>query len=152
MLYCRDGNISSPGCTGSIYNPQPVSELSVGPGFHTVRGGFDPSDHRFLSRVVKVVDAWRDFGTGDKDISSPGAGRSWRFPNGYFPLQAPRHLIRLGRARRAPRQMGLGPIVLPGIHLYFEVCIDVNTACRRYAYASNDGLRYRTVHILRKTR
>ena len=30
-------------------------------GFHTVRGGFDPGDHRFRPQVVGVVDVWRDF-------------------------------------------------------------------------------------------
>ena len=29
-------------------------------GFHTVRSGFDPGDHRFRPRVVGIVDVWRD--------------------------------------------------------------------------------------------
>ena len=29
-------------------------------GFHTVRGGFNPGDHRFRPHVVEVVDVWRD--------------------------------------------------------------------------------------------
>ena len=30
-------------------------------GFHAVRGGVDPGDHRFRPRIVGVVDVWRDF-------------------------------------------------------------------------------------------
>ena len=29
--------------------------------FHTVRGGFDPGDHRFRPHVVGDVDVWKDF-------------------------------------------------------------------------------------------
>ena len=29
-------------------------------GFHTVRGGFDPGDHRFRPWVVGVVNVWSD--------------------------------------------------------------------------------------------
>ena len=39
------------------------SQLAIGRrgwGFHTMRGGFDPGDHRFRPRVVGVVDVWRD--------------------------------------------------------------------------------------------
>ena len=28
--------------------------------FHTVRGSIDPGDHRFRSRLVGVVDVWKD--------------------------------------------------------------------------------------------
>ena len=30
-------------------------------GFHTVRGGFDPGDHRFRPEVVRVVKVLKDF-------------------------------------------------------------------------------------------
>ena len=30
-------------------------------GFHTVRGGFVPGDHRFRPQVVGVVKVWKDF-------------------------------------------------------------------------------------------
>ena len=29
-------------------------------GFHTLRGGIDPGDLRFLPRLVGVVDLWKD--------------------------------------------------------------------------------------------
>ena len=35
-------------------------------GFHTVRGGVDPADHRFRPRVVGFVEVYRD--------SEPGMG------------------------------------------------------------------------------
>ena len=34
-------------------------------GFHTVRNGFDPGDHRFRPQVVGVVDVWKDFRSWD---------------------------------------------------------------------------------------
>ena len=56
-----DGNPSSPGCAGSMYDPQPINDRGRwGWGFHNVRGGFDPGDHRFCPQVVGVVDVWRD--------------------------------------------------------------------------------------------
>ena len=30
-------------------------------GFHTVRGGIKPDDHRFRSWFVGVADVWKDF-------------------------------------------------------------------------------------------
>ena len=41
-------------------------------GFHTMRGVFDPGDHRFRPQVVGVVDVWRNFLSGDGNLSSPG--------------------------------------------------------------------------------
>ena len=67
-------------------------------GFHTVRGGFDPGDHRFRPWVVGVVDVWRDCRTGDEDLSSRGAARSRCSPEGQLPPRAPRPLIGQGRA------------------------------------------------------
>ena len=40
------------------------SQSSIGRwgwGFRTVRGGVDPEDHHFRSRVVGVVHVWTDF-------------------------------------------------------------------------------------------
>ena len=42
-------------------------------GFHTVRGVFDPRDHCFRPRVVGVVEVWKDFQSGDGNLSSRGA-------------------------------------------------------------------------------
>ena len=41
-------------------------------GFHTVRGGIDPRDHRLLPRCVGVADVWNDFSFGGWTLSSPG--------------------------------------------------------------------------------
>ena len=41
-----------------------LSQSAIGQrgwGFHTVRGGFDPGDHRFRPRNVGVVHVWRGF-------------------------------------------------------------------------------------------
>ena len=40
--------------------PSQSATGQCGWGFHTVRGGFDPGDHRCRPRVVAVVDLWRD--------------------------------------------------------------------------------------------
>ena len=63
------GSISNPGmetypprgALAKTYDPQPSAIGQWYWGFHTVRGGFDPGDHRFLSQVVGVVDVWKDF-------------------------------------------------------------------------------------------
>ena len=63
------GRICSPGMGN--YHPRGALALCTIPsqsaigqwvwGFHTVRGGFDPGDHRFRPRVVGVVKVWSDF-------------------------------------------------------------------------------------------
>ena len=65
--------LSSPGATGPRLCPE--GKLSPRAGFtspsqsatnqwgwvfHTVRGSIDPGDHRFRSRLVGVVDVWKD--------------------------------------------------------------------------------------------
>ena len=57
----RDENLSSPGCAGSIYDCQPISDRPVGLGFPHPAGQFGPGDHRFRPRFVGAVDVWRDF-------------------------------------------------------------------------------------------
>ena len=109
-------DISDPGI-GS-YRPRVALALFSSPsqsaisrwgwGFHTVRGGFDPGDHRVRPRVVGVVDSWNYFSPGDGDLSSPGAARSWGFLEGQLLPCAPRPLIGRGKARGSPRPMGLG--------------------------------------------
>ena len=68
-----------------------------GSGFHTVRGGVDPGDHRLRPRAVGVVDIRRDFFAEDGDLSSPGASGSWGSPEGQLPPRAPRPLSDQGR-------------------------------------------------------
>ena len=65
----RYGRISNPGM--GTYPPRGALALCTIPsqsaiaqcgwGFHTVRGGFDPGDHRFGPQIVGVVDVWRYF-------------------------------------------------------------------------------------------
>ena len=52
----RDGILSSPRCSGFIYEHQPISNGPVGLGleFHTVRGGVDLGEIHFPPRVVGV--------------------------------------------------------------------------------------------------
>ena len=50
--------------TGSI--PRQSAITQWGWGFHTLRGGTDLGDLCFLPRVVGVVEAWREFSSGDK--------------------------------------------------------------------------------------
>ena len=70
-----DGAISPPGWHWR-HEPQPISEQPVGLGFHTVRGGIDPEDHRFRPRIAGVVDICKDLWSGDGPISSPSAAGS----------------------------------------------------------------------------
>ena len=44
----------------------------------------------------------------DGDLSSPGAARSWGFPEGQLPPRGPRPLIGRGRARGEPSANGIG--------------------------------------------
>ena len=44
-----------------MYDPQPISDRTVGLGFPHRAGGFDPGDHRFRPEVVGVVDELKDF-------------------------------------------------------------------------------------------
>ena len=38
-----------------LYEPQSISDQPMGLGFHTVRGGINPENHRFRPRLVGVV-------------------------------------------------------------------------------------------------
>ena len=63
------GRISNAGM--ATYPPRGALDLCTIPsqsgigqwdwGFHTVRGGFDPGDHRFCPQVVEVVKVWNHF-------------------------------------------------------------------------------------------
>ena len=48
-----------------LHEHQPITNQSVGSGFHTVCGGIDPGDLRFRPRVVGVVEIWKEY---DLDI------------------------------------------------------------------------------------
>ena len=44
-----------------LHEHQPISNQLVGRGLYTARGGIDPADLCFRSRVVGVVEIWMDF-------------------------------------------------------------------------------------------
>ena len=48
-----------------LYEPQPVSDQPEGLGFHNMRGGIDPENHRFRPRFVRAACG---------RISNPGMG------------------------------------------------------------------------------
>ena len=50
--------------------------------------GFDSGDLLFRSRIVGVVDVWRDFHSGDKTLSSTGAAGRRRWPEGQLSPRA----------------------------------------------------------------
>ena len=51
-----DGNVSSPGCGGSMCDLQPISNYPVGLGFAHLARRYHPTDLRFRSRVAGVVE------------------------------------------------------------------------------------------------
>ena len=53
---CGDGNLSSPGCAGSMYDPQPISDPPVVLGFPHRVGRFRPGG----PQVFGVVKVWKD--------------------------------------------------------------------------------------------
>ena len=88
-----DGSLFSPGAAGPRLRPEgqlspragsmspSLSEISQwGWGFNTLRGGIDPGDLRFRLRVVRVVDIWKRFWSGDETLSSPGMTGPRRCP------------------------------------------------------------------------
>ena len=60
---------------GSYLLRMAMALRTAGRGFHTMRGGIDPDDHRSRPRFVGVVDVWKDFRSGDGTITRAlGAG------------------------------------------------------------------------------
>ena len=55
---CPEGQLSTR--AGSMSLSQ-LATSQLGWGFYTMRGGIDPGDLRFSSRVVGVVEIWKDF-------------------------------------------------------------------------------------------
>ena len=79
-------------------------------GFHTLRGGIDPGDLRFRTRVVGAVDVWKDFSSGDGNPSSPGCAGSM-----YDPQPVSNRPVGLGFPHRAGRfRPGESPSSSPG--------------------------------------
>ena len=67
-----DGAISSSGGAGST-NPNQSAISQRGWDLHTMRGGIDSEDLRFSPRLVRDVDVWQDFSSGNGTLSSPVA-------------------------------------------------------------------------------
>ena len=59
-----------------LYEPQPVSDQPEGLGFHNMRGGIDPENHRFRPRFVRAVDLWKDFKSRHGTLFCPGGAGS----------------------------------------------------------------------------
>ena len=74
-----DGTLSSPGCAGFMYEPQPISDQPAAWSFHTVRDGVDPGEHHVRSRGVGVVEIQGDQLSGHWTLSSRGGAGSTRF-------------------------------------------------------------------------
>ena len=85
-----DGTLFSSGGAGST-NPDW--------GFHTVRGGIDPGDHRFRLRFVGVVEVLEGF---------PNRGWCLILPEKQLLPRAPRPVIGQGRTGGRPRPIELG--------------------------------------------
>ena len=81
------------GCRTRVTLHQPISNQA---GFHTVRGGIDPRDHRFHPRLDGVKDVWKDFSSRDGTLSPP-CGVGCMKPRLRFPHPAGRY-----RPRRSP--------------------------------------------------
>ena len=65
----RGANLAAP----LLYQPQPTNNQWMKAGFHTVRGGIGPGDHRLRPRVVVVVYVRKILRPGDGGLSSSGA-------------------------------------------------------------------------------
>ena len=100
-----------PGCGGTsalargaalaarwLHELQPISNHSVGLGFHTLRGGIDPGNLRVRPRVVGVVEIWKDLLPEDGNLSSPGCAGSM-----YDPQSISNRLVGLRFPHRAGR-------------------------------------------------
>ena len=96
-----DGKLSFPGAAGAqrytegqlslragSMSPSHSAITQLGWGFHTLRGGTDPGDIRFVPRIVGVVDILANFLPADGKLSSPGAAGAQRYPEGQLSLRA----------------------------------------------------------------
>ena len=57
-----------------------LATSQCGWGFYTVRSGIDPGDLRFRPRVIGIEEVLRDFSSGNKTLSSPGAAGLQQWP------------------------------------------------------------------------
>ena len=100
-LSSRDKKLSTPGAAGPRRCPDgqlspragsmSLSQLAtsqLGWDFRTLRGGIEPGDLHFNPRVIGVVERWKDFRSGDGNLSSPGAARRRRWPEGKLSPRA----------------------------------------------------------------
>ena len=63
-----------------LQEPQPISNHPVGLGFPHPAGRYRPGRPAFTSSVVRVVEIWKEFWSGDGNLSSPGAAGPRRWP------------------------------------------------------------------------
>ena len=135
-----DGNLSSPGCTGSMYDPRPISERPV-EGIPTpCCEVFYHRDHRFCPQIVGVVKVLNEFGCGNETISSPGAVGPRHWPQGQLSPRADR----MSASQSAITQGGLGFYtvrggVYPGDLRFQSQIVRVVEICK--AFRSKDETR-----------
>ena len=107
---------SSPGGSGSIFEPQPVSDWPAGLGsFFNMRVGVYPGAMVFRAPVVGIVGVWRIAKSEDRALSRrmrqdwgvPRNGNIRRACRGPNPSQSMIEPVRLGFPHRAGRY-GLG--------------------------------------------
>ena len=93
--------VSSPGAAGprrwpegqlspraGSMSPSQSATSRWGWGFRIVQSGLDPGDLRFRPRVVGVVHVLKDFFSGDRKLSFPGAAGPRRCPEGQLSPRA----------------------------------------------------------------
>ena len=93
-----DGNLSPPGCAGSMYDLQSISDRPAGLGFPHHAGRFRPGGSPFLSpgcRSCRRMEGFLNRGWG---ILLPGCGEIVGFRQGATPaaLFSPPHWARAG--------------------------------------------------------
>ena len=69
----RPGILASPGGTGFIFGPQPISDRPMGLGFPHRAGRCRPGEARFRPLVVPEGSVCRGFGSEDGNLSSSGS-------------------------------------------------------------------------------
>ena len=149
-MYVR---ISDPGMAS--YPPRVVIALrtQVG-GFHAVRGGIHPGEHRFRPRLVGIVGAWKDFRHGHRTLSYPsGAGstnprlgfpyRAGRYRPGRPPFSSPVGCIFEMYGRIS--DPGMGPVGAVSTKSRLEFYIGVLHHAGRYGPGGSPPFRLRFV-------
>ena len=73
-------------CGGSTI-PIQSAITQWGWSLHTLRGGIDPRDLRFRARFVGAIEIWKDFRSGEGNLSFLGAAGPRRWAEGQLSLR-----------------------------------------------------------------